>query len=168
MQRRIESGVVILVGIALIIVAVVAQLFTRAPAFEEMTDDFRAAMTTESIATMHSDIEVLSAMGQEMQTSVTPALAESFGLDRASGALVTRVLADSPAEKAGLKRGDVLLTFAGKAVRGVRELQLLVASAPIGRAVPVEILRDGRRLTLQVRVTARDERAASGRAPGRN
>ncbi|TLM65226.1 MAG: Do family serine endopeptidase [Deltaproteobacteria bacterium] len=106
-------------------------------------------------------------LGVTMQP-VDAALAESFGLDRASGALVTRVLADSPAEKAGLKRGDVLLTFAGKAVRGVRELQLLVASAPIGRAVPVEILRDGRRLTLQVRVTARDERAASGRAPGRN
>jgi serine protease Do len=62
-----------------------------------------------------------------------------------------------------LRRGDVLLTFAGKAVRGVRELQLLVASAPIGRGVPVEILRDGRRLTLTVVITTRDERPASGR-----
>jgi serine protease Do len=43
-------------------------------------------------------------------------------------------------------------------VRGVRELQLLVASAPIGKPVPVEILRDGRRLTANVVITARDER----------
>jgi len=44
-----------------------------------------------------------------------------------------KVLPGSPAEAAGVQRGDVLLSFAGKAVRGVRELQLLVASAPIGK-----------------------------------
>lgn len=89
-----------------------------------------------------------------------PALAEAFGLDKVSGALVTKVLPDTPAARAGLLRGDVLLTFAGKAVRGVRELQLLVASAPIGKDVPVEILRDGQRLTLNVVITAREERKA--------
>ncbi|MHB8709721.1 MAG: PDZ domain-containing protein, partial [Desulfuromonadales bacterium] len=96
-------------------------------------------------------------LGVSMQP-LDPALAEAFGLDKVSGALVTKVLPDTPAERAGLQRGDVLLTFAGKAVRGVRELQLLVASAPIGKPVPVEILRDGRRLTANVVITARDER----------
>jgi len=103
-------------------------------------------------------------LGVTMQP-VDPALAESFGLDKVTGALVTKVLPDTPAERAGMRRGDVLLTFAGKTVRGVRELQLQVASAPIGKAVPVEILRDGRRLTLSVVITARDERAASGKVP---
>jgi S1-C subfamily serine protease len=74
--------------------------------------------------------------------------------------LVTKVLPDTPAARAGLKRGDVLLSFAGKSVRGVRELQLLVASAPVGKGVPVEILRDGARLTLNVVITKRDERPA--------
>ena len=101
-------------------------------------------------------------LGVSMQP-LDPALAESYGMEKVTGALVTKVLPDTPAERAGLRRGDVLLTFAGKAVRGVRELQLLVASAPIGKQVPVEILRDGHRLTLSVVVTARDERAASGR-----
>jgi Do/DeqQ family serine protease len=91
-------------------------------------------------------------------------LAEAFGLDKVSGALVTRVLPDTPAARAGLQRGDVLLTFAGKAVRGVRELQLLVASAPIGKSVPVEIVRDGQRLTLQAVVTPRDERPPAVRS----
>ena len=87
------------------------------------------------------------------------ALAESFGLDRVTGALVTRVLADTPAEKAGLQRGDVLLSFDGKPVRSVKELQLLVASSPLGKALPVEVLREGTRLTLSVVIVARDETA---------
>jgi S1-C subfamily serine protease len=98
-----------------------------------------------------------------------PALAETFGLQTVVGAVVTRVLPGSPAEAAGMQRGDVLLSFAGKAVRGVRELQLLVASAPIGKGVPVEILRDGRRLVLTVIISPRDERkAADGVPPPRN
>lgn len=105
-------------------------------------------------------------LGVTMQP-VDPALAESFGLDKVTGALVTKVLPDTPAERAGLQRGDVLLTFAGKTVRGVRELQLQVASAPIGKAVPVEIVRDGRRLTLSVVITARDERSETNRVPTR-
>ena len=100
-------------------------------------------------------------LGVSMQP-VSPALAESFGLEKVTGALVTRVLPDTPAERAGLQRGDILLSFAGRTVRGVRELQLMVASAPIGRQVPVEILRDGRRLTLNVVVTAREERPGAG------
>ena len=95
-----------------------------------------------------------------------PALAETFGLQSVAGAIVTRVLPGSPAAAAGLQRGDVLLSFAGKAVRGVGELQLLVANAPIGKGVPVEILRNGKRLALTVIISPRDERkAAAGALP---
>jgi Do/DeqQ family serine protease len=100
-----------------------------------------------------------------------PALAETFGLQSVAGAVITGVVPGSPAEAAGVQRGDVLLSFAGKSVRGVRELQLLVASAPIGKGVPLVILRDGRRLTLSVVISPRDERRAaggSGPAPQRN
>jgi len=83
-------------------------------------------------------------------------LAASFGLDRVTGALVTRVLPGTPAEKAGLQRGDVLLTFDGKPVRSVKELQLLVASSPLGKDLPVEVLRERVRLTLTVSIVARD------------
>lgn len=86
-----------------------------------------------------------------------PALAESFGLDRVTGALINKVLPGTPADMAGMQRGDILLTFNGKEVRGVRELQLLVASTPIGTRVPVEILRDGTTLTLTVEPAERDD-----------
>ncbi|MDT8440144.1 MAG: Do family serine endopeptidase [Desulfuromonadales bacterium] len=88
-------------------------------------------------------------------------LARSFGLDRATGALVTQVLPETPAASAGLRRGDVLLAFNGEPIRTVRELQLLVASAPVGKPVPVDLQRDGRRLSLQVTLIARDEQAGS-------
>ncbi len=91
-----------------------------------------------------------------------PGLAESFGLDRVTGALVNKVLPDTPADRAGVQRGDVLLSFNGKEVRGVRQLQLLVASTPIGAEVPVVVQRDGTLLTLQVSLTTRgDETAVS-------
>jgi Do/DeqQ family serine protease len=85
------------------------------------------------------------------------ALAESFGLDRVTGALVTRVLPGTPAEEAGMRRGDVLLSFDGKPVRSVKELQLLVASAPLGKSIAVEVLREAKPLTLNVVIVARDE-----------
>lgn len=94
-------------------------------------------------------------------------LAASFGLETTAGAVITRILPGSPAESAGLRRGDVLLTFDGRPVRGVRELQLQVASAAVGRDVPVELIRDGRRLTLKVKISPRDEDEAADRGPGR-
>jgi serine protease Do len=74
---------------------------------------------------------------------------------------VTGVLPGTPAEKAGIQRGDVLLNFDGKPVRTVKELQLLVASAPLGKSLPVEVLREATRLTLEVLLVARDESAPS-------
>ena len=88
-------------------------------------------------------------------------LAKSFGLDRVTGALVTRVLPETPAERAGIKRGDVLLSFNGKPVRSVKELQLLVASSALEEKVPVDVLREGTRLTLDVVIVAREKQAVS-------
>ena len=95
-------------------------------------------------------------LGVSLQ-QLDPGLAESFGLDRVTGALINQVLPDTPAARAGLQRGDVLLSFNGREVRGVRELQLLVASTPIGVDVPVVVRRDGTSLTLQVALTERSD-----------
>jgi len=106
---------------------------------------------------------------------MTAELAESFGLDRLTGALVNQVLPDSPAEAAGVQRGDVLLTLAGKEIRGVRELQLLVASTPVGKTVEIGVLRDGEQLTLPVtiatlpdagQISDRGKKAAPGEGLG--
>jgi len=90
--------------------------------------------------------------------NLTPDLARSFGLDRATGALVIQVAPESPAARAGLQRGDVLLSFNGKALRNVRDLQLLVASAPAGEKSQLEVLRNNRRLTLPVTIAAQEKK----------
>jgi serine protease Do len=84
--------------------------------------------------------------------NVTPGLANEFKLHGDEGALVGDVLPDSPAAKAGLQDGDVVLKFNGKKVEDSRRLQLAVAETKPGTAVPVEIERNGQIKTLNVTV----------------
>jgi len=81
---------------------------------------------------------------------VTRDLAETFGLRHPRGALVAQVLAGSPAEKAGIKAGDVILSFDGKDVPTSSNLPPLVGAAKVGATAPVEVLRNGEEMTLDV------------------
>jgi len=84
--------------------------------------------------------------------SVTPELAESFGLPEPAGALVAAVSAGSPAEKAAIERGDVILAFNGTPIQESHQLPALVAQAPIGQQATVTVLRQGKRLEVPVNV----------------
>lgn len=83
---------------------------------------------------------------------MTEDLAKSFGLKDAKGALVAQVIKGSPAEKAGIKEGDVIVEFDGKKVQDVRDLQMKVANTPVGKRARVKVWRDGKYLTLTVKV----------------
>ncbi|MBL9138100.1 MAG: DegQ family serine endoprotease [Verrucomicrobiales bacterium] len=75
---------------------------------------------------------------------VTPALASEFGLKEPSGALIAEVNPKSPADKAGLKSGDVITQFDGREVRDSRHLKLMVSQSAPNREVNVALLRDGK------------------------
>jgi serine protease Do len=77
-------------------------------------------------------------------------LADSFGRKSTEGALVNEVVAGSPAEKAGLRRGDIILLYNGQRIVGLNDLPRLVAATPVGRTVMVVIFRDGRERTIKV------------------
>ena len=83
---------------------------------------------------------------------VTPDIAESLGLHEPAGALVGRVTDGGPADKAGIKGGDVILKFNGQDLKDVRTLQRVVAETPIGRQVPVVVWRDNKDVTVQASV----------------
>lgn len=83
---------------------------------------------------------------------VPPDLAKSLHLSRPEGALVRKVVPASPAARAGIKPGDVILTYNGQDVVSSEVLPPLVGSTPIGRDIPLIITRDGSRTTLQVHV----------------
>jgi serine protease Do len=83
---------------------------------------------------------------------VTPALAKEFKLPDNTGALVGEVTKDSPAADARLEEGDVIVEFNGKKVNDSRHLRLMVAQTPPGSKATVKLLRDGKELTLTVKL----------------
>jgi len=85
---------------------------------------------------------------------LTPELAKEFKLDQAKGALVAEVTPGSPAEKAGVKSGDLITAFNGKEVADSRHLKLHVGATLPNSSVPLKVLRDGQSTTLTVKVEA--------------
>ena len=83
---------------------------------------------------------------------VNGSLAQSFGLDRPRGALVSTVESGGPAEKAGIKPGDVILSYNGKALDNSNQLPPLVAATKPGSKASVEVWRGGRKETLGLTV----------------
>lgn len=83
---------------------------------------------------------------------LTPELAESFGVRGEKGVLVNRVIPESPAAAGGLRRGDVVISFGGTRVTGVKEFQKMVAGVAPGSDVVMEILRGGKRRGVTVRL----------------
>jgi serine protease Do len=82
--------------------------------------------------------------------------AQAFGLDKPEGALVTRVVEGSPAATAGVEHGDVVLAVDGRPVRETRDLIDYVSSQGPGKTVALDLLRDGKRMTRQVKLTERE------------
>ena len=83
---------------------------------------------------------------------VTKDLADSFGMEQPRGALISRVLPDSPAEKAEFKPGDVILEFNGTRLKNSSELPPIVGSSPVNKSSSVAILRQGKRMVLDVTI----------------
>jgi serine protease Do len=84
--------------------------------------------------------------------NVTPDLAEAFKLPKPMGALVTVVTPGSPADMAGIKRGDVVMRFNDQEVTEMRYLPRIVVQTPFNRSVPVIVVRRGKQVSLRVRL----------------
>ena len=96
---------------------------------------------------------------------MTPELAKSFGLKEKKGALVAEVGSGSPAEKAGIEQGDVIVEFDGKEITDSKDLPRVVASTPVGKAVTVKLSRSGKVLERQVKVGEMEEKAEVAKTP---
>jgi serine protease Do len=90
-------------------------------------------------------------LGVQIQ-DVTRELAESFNMDRPHGALVSRVIADSPSEKAGLKIGDVIIEFDGREIDTSAELPPIVGMITLDKKVNVKLIREGEEKTVKVAI----------------
>jgi serine protease Do len=102
------------------------------------------------------------AIGIGFHGESNPSMLRSFGADH--GVVIDSVEPASPAERAGLKFGDVILSVDGKSIRSGDELVAIVSESQIGRKLELEYLRDGRRLTTTVEVSDRSKLVAEERA----
>jgi serine protease Do len=89
---------------------------------------------------------------------LTPDIAKSLGIKQETGALVADVVKDSPAEKAGLKRGDVIVSLDGKPVEDSTSLRNMVSAAAPGKTVELKIIREGKEQTLTAALAEFKER----------
>jgi serine protease Do len=92
---------------------------------------------------------------------LTKELARSFKRDDSSGALVSAVMDGSPADKAGVKTGDVIVEFNGKKIAKATDLPGLVADVPVGKDVPIVVVREGAELRLNAHIARLEDEASA-------
>jgi serine protease Do len=104
-------------------------------------------------------------IGVSIQT-VTPEIAQAFGIKEARGALVGDVITGGPADSAGIERGDIIIAFDGKKVQSMSDLPRIVAETPVGKDAEITIIRDGKEMTIKVPVAEMtEEKLASPMIP---
>jgi serine protease Do len=98
---------------------------------------------------------------------ITRELAQNFDLDRPVGALVAQVTPDSPAEKAGIEVGDVILEFEGAEVEESQQLPAMVSATAPGSEVKLKVLREGKRRTIDLTIGTLPEERSVSNGPAR-
>ena len=88
---------------------------------------------------------------------VTPEIAESLGLKESDGVLISMVNPGEPAEKAGIRAGDVIINFNGKKIKNVRDLQRIVAEAAVSSSAKVDVWRDKKIKKFKVKLAEREK-----------
>lgn len=151
------------------VVGVNAQIYSRSGGFMGLSFAIPIDLAMDVARQLQETGEVERGWLGVMIQDVTRELAESFGLDRPHGALVSQVMEGSPAEDAGIQSGDVILEFDGREVEDSASLPPMVGQTPIGEVVELKVLRDGEIKTLEfevARLPDEDEMAMPGMPPG--
>lgn len=132
------------------VVGINSQIYSRTGGFMGLSFAIPIDMAMQVVEQLKEGGHVVRGWLGVLIQDVTRELAESFGMDKPRGALVAKVLPDSPAEKAGFEVGDVVIRFDGKDVIRSSNLPPLVGISPVGEKVKVEILRKGNKKVLRV------------------
>ncbi len=151
------------------VVAINSQIYTRSGGFMGVSFHIPIDVAMDVVEQLRETRHVTRGwIGVQIQ-EVSRDLAESFGLERPAGALVSRVLPDTPAAAAGILDGDIILVFDGTPIRFSSELPYLVGRTRPGTEVEMRVVRDGEQRSVRIRVgelaPADDEIAL---APGPN
>lgn len=83
---------------------------------------------------------------------VTSELAGEFGLKESTGAIITDIFSGSPAEKSGMKRGDIIIEVEGKAIKNVVSLRNMIAQSKVGSRLKLKVIRDGKTIPFEIAI----------------
>ena len=132
------------------VIGVNSQIYSRTGSYSGLSFAVPISLAMDVVRQLRADGQVSRGwLGVYIQ-DVTQGLSESFGLDKPRGALIARIIEDSPAQQAGLRVGDIVLGFNDVDIGLSSSLPPLVGRTPAGERVMLELLRDGERLQLAV------------------
>ena len=147
------------------LVGINSAILSRTGAFQGIGFAVPSNLAAEVLKAIQENGRVVRGyMGTTVQP-LTPELAEVLKLGASSGALVGDVTPKSPAEKAGIKEGDVITRINGKNVGDARDMRLSVGAMPPGTKLDVEYVRDGKQLSSRLVLSELPTEAADGEAP---
>jgi serine protease Do len=153
------------------VIGINSQIFTRSGGFMGLSFAIPIDAAMDVIEQLKTKGHVSRGWLGILIQDVNRELAESFGMKKPMGAVVLRVLPDSPAKKAGFKEGDVVVEFAGHTINRQSDLPLAVASYPVGKEAKVKIIREGKTRYLTVvtgELPSEEELAQKAGEPGQD
>ncbi|MEY2260241.1 Do family serine endopeptidase [Rhodanobacter denitrificans] len=147
------------------VVGINSQIYSNTGTYSGVAFSIPIDVAMNAVQQIKSKGYVSRGMLGVMVQPVDDDMVKAFGLDNGVGAAVVDVTADSGAAKAGLQPGDIILAYDGRTLQQASDLPPLVGMTKPGTRVPVEILRNGKRQTLEVTIgeAARDRDAVGGR-----
>jgi len=134
------------------VIGVNSQIYSRSGGYQGVSFAIPIDVAMEVVDQLKAGGKVARGWLGVMIQEVTPELAQSFGLDKPRGALVGQVLADGPAQKAGIKAGDIIIAFNNQPVRTSSDLPLMVGRTRPGASPPLTVIRDGKEQTLTIQI----------------
>jgi len=133
------------------VIGINSQIFSRSGGFQGISLSIPIDAAMEVVEMLKADGEVSRGfLGVRLDSGPSFDVAKSLGLDRPMGALITEVLEDTPAEAAGLKSGDVILSVDGDAVDLSSDLPFMIGRRKSGEDVELKVWRDRREIDVQV------------------
>lgn len=141
------------------VVGINAQIFTRTGGFMGVSFHIPIDLAMEVVTQLRETGRVSRGWLGVVIQEVDRELAESFGLEKAAGALIARVIEDSPAAAAGLLEGDIIIAFDGNPIEVSGDLPHVVGRIRAGSEVDAEIVREGKRRIIPVTIGELDDAA---------
>ena len=134
------------------VIGVNSQIYSRSGGYQGVSFAIPIDVAMDVVEQIKTGGKVTRGWLGVMIQEVTPELAQSFNLDKPHGALVGQVMAEGPAQKAGVKTGDIIIAFNSQPVQHSSDLPLMVGRTRPGISAPLLVIRDGKEQTLTVKL----------------